>query len=113
VSTTRDDFFAPTNNGERTPEHEWREQQAAAMGAPYLEPTQTLRVILDGIRYEIPDAIISWLAPVDDGLLCLRCCDYLQVIAPKQQYSRPIVRCACSSSFLFTVGTADRASIHE
>jgi hypothetical protein len=99
-----------TDNGDRTAEHGWRERQAAAMGAPYLEPTRTLRVTLDGIRYEILDAIISWQVPVDDGLRCLRCGDYLQVIAPKHLYERPIVSCACSSSFLFTVGAANPAS---
>ena len=100
-----------TNNGERTAEHEWRERQAAAMGAPYPEPTRTLRITLDGIRYEILDAIISWQVPVDDSLRCLRCGDYLQVIAPKHLYERPSVRCACSLSFLFSVGAADPTSI--
>jgi hypothetical protein len=88
---------------ERTPEHEWREWQAAAMGAPYPELTRTLRVTLDGIPYEILDAIISWQAPVDDAdaLRCLRCGECLQVIAPKQHYARPSVSCRCSASWLF------------
>jgi hypothetical protein len=97
--------------GERTAEHEWREWQAAAMGAAYPEPTRTLRVTLDGIRYEILDAIISWQAPVDGALHCLLCGDNLRLIAPKHLYERPVASCACSSSFLFSVGAAEPASI--
>jgi hypothetical protein len=73
------------------------------MGAPYPEPTRTLRVTLDGIHYEIVDAILSWHAPVDGALHCLRCGNHLRVIAPKHWYERPSVTCACSASFLFSV----------
>lgn len=94
---------------DRTPEHERWERETAAMGTPYPEPIRSLRVTIDGIRYQIFTAILSWQAPEDDCLLCERCGYYLQLIAPNLLHNLPLARCKCASSFMEAIDPRDQA----
>lgn len=98
-----------THQIDRTPEHEQCERQAAAMGIPYVEPIRTLRLTLDGIRYQIFDAIQSWQAPDDDCPGCDRCGYYLQIISPNLLHELPLARCECAAGFLEPLDERDGA----
>jgi hypothetical protein len=99
------------SHGDRTDAHVENERSAASSGFGYPEPTRTLRFNLDGIGFEIRDAISSWSDADDGTLYCARCKQFLTLVAPNMLHRQIMAVCACRSSFVIPLDSRDAAHI--
>jgi hypothetical protein len=75
---------------------------------------RVLLVAFGEIRYKITGADPAWRAPLADRLICLRCDDEVDVLAPNAAHpTAPFARCDCGAAAFLEPLTLEDAGLLE